>query len=41
LGVRYVLEGSIQQAGDRLRIFTQLVEAEAATRSGRTVSTGR
>jgi TolB-like protein len=28
LGVRYVLEGSIQQAGDRLRIFTQLVEAE-------------
>jgi TolB-like protein len=29
LGVRYVLEGSIQQAGDRLRIFTQLVEAES------------
>ena len=28
LGVRYVVEGSIQQAGDRLRIFTQLVEAE-------------
>ena len=28
LGVRYVLEGSIQQAGDRLRINTQLVEAE-------------
>jgi TolB-like protein len=27
LGVRYVVEGSIQQAGDRLRIFTQLVEA--------------
>jgi TolB-like protein len=27
LGVRYVLEGSIQQAGDRLRINTQLVEA--------------
>jgi hypothetical protein len=26
--VRYVLEGSIQQAGDRLRIFTQLVEAD-------------
>lgn len=33
LGVRYVLEGSIQQAGERLRIFTQLVEAE----SGRTI----
>jgi TolB-like protein/Tfp pilus assembly protein PilF len=28
LGVRYILEGSIQQAGDRLRINTQLVEAE-------------
>jgi TolB-like protein/Flp pilus assembly protein TadD len=27
LGVRYLLEGSIQQAGDRLRINTQLVEA--------------
>ena len=27
LGVRYILEGSIQQAGARLRIFTQLVEA--------------
>jgi TolB-like protein len=27
LGVRYVLEGSIQQAGQRLRIFTQLAEA--------------
>ncbi len=28
LGVRYVLEGSIQQAGDTLRITPQLVEAE-------------
>ncbi len=28
MGVRYVLEGSIQAAGERLRIFTQLVEAE-------------
>lgn len=28
LGVRYVLEGSIQAAGDRIRIFTQLIEAE-------------
>lgn len=28
LGVRYALEGSIQAAGDRIRIFTQLVEAE-------------
>ena len=30
LGVRYILEGSIQKAGDRLRIFTQLVEARTA-----------
>ncbi|PWJ16239.1 winged helix-turn-helix domain-containing tetratricopeptide repeat protein [Jannaschia seohaensis] len=29
LGVRYVLEGSIQTAGNRIRIFTQLVEAES------------
>jgi TolB-like protein/thioredoxin-like negative regulator of GroEL len=28
LGVRYVLEGSIQQSGDRMRISTNLVEAE-------------
>jgi TolB-like protein/Flp pilus assembly protein TadD len=37
LGVRYVLEGSIQQAGDRLRINTQLVEAE----SGRMIWSNR
>jgi TolB-like protein len=30
LGVRYILEGSIQKAGNRLRIFTQLVEARTA-----------
>jgi adenylate cyclase len=28
LGARYVLEGSVQSAGDRLRITAQLVEAE-------------
>lgn len=28
LGVRYVMEGSIQRAGERLRIFAQVVEAE-------------
>lgn len=28
LGVRYILEGSIQQAGSQMRISTQLVEAE-------------
>jgi TolB-like protein len=37
LGVRYLLEGSIQQAGDRLRINTQLVEAE----SGRMIWSNR
>ncbi len=30
LGVRYILEGSIQKAGNRLRIFTQLIEAKTA-----------
>lgn len=30
LGVRYILEGSIQKAGNRLRIFTQLVEAKTS-----------
>ena len=28
LGVRYVLEGSVRKGGNRLRITTQLVEAE-------------
>ena len=28
LGVRFILEGSVRRAGDRLRITTQLVEAE-------------
>ena len=37
LGVRYLLEGSIQQAGDRLRVNTQLVEAE----SGRMIWSNR
>jgi adenylate cyclase len=31
LGVRYVLEGSIRKAGNRLRITGQLVEAETGT----------
>src|SRR5262249_42565325 len=29
LGVRYVLEGGVRKAGNRLRITTQLVEAES------------
>ncbi|MEX0409224.1 adenylate/guanylate cyclase domain-containing protein [Aquibium sp. LZ166] len=31
LGVRYVMEGSVRRAGDRLRITGQLIEGEAAT----------
>ena len=30
LGVRYVLEGSVRKAGNRVRITTQLIEAETA-----------
>ena len=29
LGVRYVLEGSVRKAGNRVRIATQLIEAES------------
>jgi adenylate cyclase len=31
LGVRYALEGSVQRAGNRVRITTQLIETEAGT----------
>jgi adenylate cyclase len=31
LGVRYVLEGSVRRAGNRLRVTGQLVEAATAT----------
>jgi TolB-like protein/DNA-binding winged helix-turn-helix (wHTH) protein/Tfp pilus assembly protein PilF len=30
LGVRYILEGSVQRAGDRVRINAQLIEAETS-----------
>src|SRR5262249_22045839 len=29
LGVRYVVEGSVRRAGDRIRVTAQLIEAEA------------
>lgn len=31
LGVRYVLEGSVRKSGDRVRISTQLIDAEAGS----------
>jgi adenylate cyclase len=31
LGVRYVLEGSVRKAGGRVRVTTQLIEAESGT----------
>ena len=37
LGVRYVLEGSVRKAGQRLRITGQLVEAETGPSLGRQV----
>ncbi len=33
LGVRYVLEGSVRKAAGRVRIATQLIEAETRTHS--------
>ena len=29
LGVRYVLEGSVQRGGNRMRVNVQLIEAES------------
>ena len=35
LGVRYVLEGSVRKAGNRIRISGQLIDAETGHISGR------
>ena len=35
LGVRYVLEGSVRKAGDRVRITGQLIDASTGTHAGR------
>ena len=39
LGVRYVLEGSVRKAGNRVRITGQLIDADTGRISGPTVST--
>ena len=39
LGVRYVLEGSVQRAGNRLRVNAQLIDAMTAAISGQTDTT--
>ena len=38
LGVRFVLEGSIRKAGNRVRITAQLIDAAAADTCGPTAS---
>ena len=41
LNVRYVLEGSVQRAGNRMRVNVQLIEAESGSTCGPSVSTNR
>ena len=38
LGVRYVLEGSVRKAGNRVRIAGQLIDAETGARLSTTVT---
>ena len=37
LGVRYVVEGSVRRSGSRIRVTAQLIDAETAITSGRSV----
>jgi adenylate cyclase len=39
LGTRYILEGSVRKAGDRVRISAQLIDATTGGISGRNGST--
>jgi TolB-like protein len=41
LGVRYVLQGSVRREGDTVRINAQLVDAVAASTSGRSATMDR
>ena len=41
LGVRYVLEGSVRKSGNRVRITSQLIDAETGRHCGRIGTTGR
>jgi adenylate cyclase len=41
LNIRYILEGSVQRAGARMRVNVQLIDAERGNISGRSVSTSR
>ena len=41
LNVRYVLEGSVQRGGNRMRVNVQLIDAETGNHSGPSASTSR